>query len=442
MFDNAAPRVGAGVGVSWKTPFGLINIDLAEPVVKQQVRPDPGLPLWLRNEVLACASSIVCSALAAGRAVSPLVGRWRSRTPATSSRRGAPAAAPRGAQPAPRAAAAAPGAAPAPAPPLLAPPAAPLPPAAGSPSRSRRRCNVQLAAGARPAAAAKGAAPPAAVIGVLGVPEIMRASTAAQQVEKMIGERREKLNEDAQKEQAAWRDMQQALANQRAAQRPTRSAPRSASCRSGSPTRRRPSATATASSRKRRSTALAQIERMLIAVIRQVAESRGMNLVLHRAQVALNVNEFDITEQVAEQLNKVLPDRAIPPDGCRRPCPARCSRRRRPPPAAATAGRPPRRPAPPRPRQPAPAAAPPAQPQVRDAAASPAPATPRFFARTGPHPLAAVAAAAGGDGAPAPRPADAARRRAAADSPGRTQVSFLDNRRYADAAGARPGPGR
>ena len=33
--DNATPRVGAGVGVSWKTPFGLINIDIAQAVVKQ-----------------------------------------------------------------------------------------------------------------------------------------------------------------------------------------------------------------------------------------------------------------------------------------------------------------------------------------------------------------------------------------------------------------------
>jgi outer membrane protein insertion porin family len=30
------PRVGSGVGVSWKTPFGLINIDLAAPIVKHQ----------------------------------------------------------------------------------------------------------------------------------------------------------------------------------------------------------------------------------------------------------------------------------------------------------------------------------------------------------------------------------------------------------------------
>ena len=34
--DSASPRVGAGVGVSWKTPFGLINIDIAQAVVKQK----------------------------------------------------------------------------------------------------------------------------------------------------------------------------------------------------------------------------------------------------------------------------------------------------------------------------------------------------------------------------------------------------------------------
>ena len=40
-----------------------------------------------------------------------------------------------------------------------------------------------------------------------------------------------------------------------------------------------------------------------------------MNLVLHRAQVALNGYEFDITDQVTQQMNKVMPSIAIPPDG-------------------------------------------------------------------------------------------------------------------------------
>jgi outer membrane protein insertion porin family len=34
--DNASLRLGAGVGVSWKTPFGLINIDVADPVLKKR----------------------------------------------------------------------------------------------------------------------------------------------------------------------------------------------------------------------------------------------------------------------------------------------------------------------------------------------------------------------------------------------------------------------
>ncbi|MDP9096612.1 MAG: outer membrane protein assembly factor BamA [Pseudomonadota bacterium] len=36
VFDSAVPRIGTGVGVSWKTPFGLINIDIAEAVVKRK----------------------------------------------------------------------------------------------------------------------------------------------------------------------------------------------------------------------------------------------------------------------------------------------------------------------------------------------------------------------------------------------------------------------
>jgi outer membrane protein insertion porin family len=34
--DYTSPRIGAGVGVSWKTPFGLINIDLGQAILKQK----------------------------------------------------------------------------------------------------------------------------------------------------------------------------------------------------------------------------------------------------------------------------------------------------------------------------------------------------------------------------------------------------------------------
>ncbi len=161
----------------------------------------------------------------------------------------------------------------------------------------------------------RGTAPPVAVIGVLGVPEVMRASTAAQAVDKVIGERREKLNQDAQKEQATWRDLQQMLANQGSTMSPEQRRTREHELQDRITNSQKQFRDRNRIIQEAAQYSVGQIERTLVAVIRQVADSRGMNLVLHRAQVALNVNEFDITEQVAAQLNRILPNVIIPPDG-------------------------------------------------------------------------------------------------------------------------------
>jgi Skp family chaperone for outer membrane proteins len=179
----------------------------------------------------------------------------------------------------------------------------------------------------------RGTAPPTAVIGVLGVPEVMRASYAAQAVDKVIGDRREKLNQDAQKEQAAWRDLQQQLANQGSTMSPEQRRTKERELQDRITAAQKQFRDRNRIIQEAAQYSVGQIERTLVAVIRQVADSRGMNLVLHRAQVALNVNEFDITEQVATQLNKILPNVIIPPDGVE---PAAMT----PPAAAAAAGKP------------------------------------------------------------------------------------------------------
>ena len=167
----------------------------------------------------------------------------------------------------------------------------------------------------------KTAPPPAGVIGVLGVPDVMRASTAAQLVQKVIGGRRDKLAQDFQKEQQGWRDTQQSLVNQRGTLSQDQLQSREKALQD-----RVSTATKTFRARNRviqeaAQISLAQVERVLVAVIRQVAESRGMNLVLHRQQVALNISDFDITDQVTAQLNSLLPTVTIPPDG-QEPTPA------------------------------------------------------------------------------------------------------------------------
>ncbi len=161
----------------------------------------------------------------------------------------------------------------------------------------------------------RGPAPPAVVVGIIGVPEVMRASSAAQQVDKVIIERREKLNEEAQKEQQAWRDMQQSLASQRATLSPEQIRTREKELQDRITTSQRGFQARNRIIQEAAQYGLNQIQASLIAVIRQVAESRGINLVLHRAQVALNMNEFDITDQVTEQLNRLIPAVVIPPEG-------------------------------------------------------------------------------------------------------------------------------
>ncbi len=195
-------------------------------------------------------------------------------------------------------------------------PQQPLPPQSDdNTDASVAAAQMQLPPAQEMPALPKTTSPPAAVIGVIGVPEVMRASAAAQQVEKTITQRREKLAQDAQKEQAAWRDMQQALVNDRAKLSDTQVRARERELQERITNAQKQFRERGRIIQDAAQYALAQIERTLVGVIRQVADSHGMNLVLHRAQVALNTQEFDITEQVAEQLNKLTPTVVIPPEG-------------------------------------------------------------------------------------------------------------------------------
>ncbi len=161
----------------------------------------------------------------------------------------------------------------------------------------------------------KGSSPPPAVFGIISVPEVMHASSAAQQVEKVLGARRDKLNSDAQKEQAGWRESQQQI--QAAAKGLTQE---QVQTRVRALQARVQAAQKDFRNRNRivqeaAQVAIGQIERELVQVIKQVSASHGMNFVLHREQVALNMPEFDITPQVVNQLNSTLPSVFIPADG-------------------------------------------------------------------------------------------------------------------------------
>ncbi len=161
----------------------------------------------------------------------------------------------------------------------------------------------------------KGPTPPAAIVGVLSVADVMRASTAFQQADKEFVARRQKLNEDAQKEQVTLRDLGQALANERAKLTPEQIRNREKDLQDRIAESRRVFGERNRVIQEASQYVMAQIERAVELVTQQVATSRGINLVLNRAQILGVTNEFDLTPAVVDDVNKVLAGVVIPPEG-------------------------------------------------------------------------------------------------------------------------------
>ncbi len=187
--------------------------------------------------------------------------------------------------------------------------------AEGAPPISPQQLQVMLPPAPEVPPIPKGTPPPAAVIGVLSVPDVLRISTAYQQADKELGVRRQKLNEDAQKEQIALRDLGQAFASQRAKLTPDQIRAKEREYQNRINESRRKFGDRERIIREAGQYVMAQIDRMLEIIAHQVATSRGVNVVLNRAQLLGTTPEFDLTPQVVEVLNQVLPTVVIPPDG-------------------------------------------------------------------------------------------------------------------------------
>ncbi len=156
-------------------------------------------------------------------------------------------------------------------------------------------------------------APPTAVIGVLSVPDVMQKSTAAQGVQAEIQKRQAELGKEAQAARTKIEAEQQAILAQRGKVSDAQLEAKEQALRDEI------AATQTKFQEKNQAIqnsgqqALGQVEAELIAIIRQEAQAHGMNLILHREQVALNVAAFDITDEAAAELNKLLPSVKVPP---------------------------------------------------------------------------------------------------------------------------------
>ena len=208
-----------------------------------------------------------------------------------------------------------------------------------------------------PAPLPPGQQPPAAVIGIVDIPEVQRVSAAFNQVREEIERRRTRLNDELQREQNGWREAQQALAGERAGLQAEVLRLRERELQDRITDSQRIFRNRSQAIEQAAQAALVEIEQALGTVIRLVAQSRNVNIMLPRPLVIMNEPAFDLTEEIAQQFNRNLPRVTIQAesDGRNPPAPPAAAAGARPAgtPAAAPAGGPPAATAPVTPRTPA-----------------------------------------------------------------------------------------
>ncbi len=169
--------------------------------------------------------------------------------------------------------------------------------------------------------------PPAAVIGVIGAQEVFEASVAVREVRQTLQGRLARLQEDSAREQQRWRDAQQALAAERGQLTPEQLREKERELQeqitNGQRILRERNAAIQAAGQK----ALAEVERVMLYVIRQVAEARGLTMVVQRQAIVLAVEDHDISEAVANQLNRALTSVPLDPDPAEAAAPTPPARR-------------------------------------------------------------------------------------------------------------------
>ncbi len=195
------------------------------------------------------------------------------------------------------------------------PGALPLPGEPGTEQGAAPQIQVQLPPAPEIPPVPKGPATPAAIVGILSVPDVLRVSTAYQAAYKELNARGQKLNEDAQKEQNALRELGQTFAAERAKMTPEQIRTKEREITDRATEAQRKFGERNRIIQEAGQYVMAQINRTMEQVAQQVALSRGINLVLNRAQILGTTADFDLTPAVADVLNKALPSVVVPPDG-------------------------------------------------------------------------------------------------------------------------------
>ncbi len=180
-----------------------------------------------------------------------------------------------------------------------APPVTTKPPASAAPSA------------APPAASAARQALPVPVIAIVDLDRIMQESSAYQKAATQIDKLRQQTSDELRQREVELRDAEQELARQQRVVTPEVFEQKRRDFQ-----RQVGEAQQLAQVRKRdlevaSNGAMGQIRNTIVQLIGEIAQERGVNLVLPRAAIVLETSAFDVSNEVIVRLNQKLPTVAV-----------------------------------------------------------------------------------------------------------------------------------
>ncbi len=159
---------------------------------------------------------------------------------------------------------------------------------------------------ASPAASAQTLEPP--VFSIIDVQKVLRGSTAVTALARAIEERRGTYQAELRKQEESLREEDRELARQRSVLSADAYAEKRSELERKVATLQRQ-----AQKRKRRldqlfANGMARVQGELAKVAKEIAEERGLDLILSKATVVIVKPKLEVTDEVLERLNARLPD--------------------------------------------------------------------------------------------------------------------------------------
>lgn len=145
------------------------------------------------------------------------------------------------------------------------------------------------------------------VVGTLDVPTLLTQSKAGKSLAEMLQKKGKAINADISKKEQGLRAKRQQLEQQRSSMQAADYEAQLAQLEKDFNALRKDATAKRKEIEKAQNAGLEQIRKALDGVIRDVADKRGLTLIINRSAVVLGADDWDITNEVKKALDAKLP---------------------------------------------------------------------------------------------------------------------------------------